>query len=114
MLQPENHIDNFKNIISLNRKLTRKGSKLRYTKSGNRNERFCGWYRSVVIRFIKLVQIGMINRDITKSKELEMKVKSSYADICGKIYTQHGGGQNSNNSDESNNEDLETRSGFEG
>ena len=48
----------------------------------------------------------LTNGDTTKSKELEMKVKSSYAYICG-INNDVLNGHNSDNLDGSDNEDLE-------
>ena len=53
------------------------------------------------------------NRDTAESKELEIKIKLSHADICG---NKNGAlnGCNTNNSDESDNTDLEAYNGFAG
>ena len=53
----------------------------------------------------------MNNRDIFESKELDMKVKLSYADICGK---NNGAlnGHNKINSHESSYQDLEAYNDF--
>ena len=54
---------------------------------------------------------GNYNEDTAESEDIEMKVKSSYANICG----ENNGilnGHSSNNFDESYNEDLESYKGF--
>ena len=45
------------------------------------------WHRNGIKRFNELIRIIMRNRDTSKIKYLEMKVKLSYADMCGERCT---------------------------
>ena len=67
----------------------------------------------VLTFFNELVKIITKSRDIDESTELEMKVKSSYTGIRGR---NNGAlnGQSPNNSNESDNDDLEVYNRFEG
>ena len=64
----ENNVDDYQRIISMKRKLTRKESKLKYTKADKLNDKFRGWYKKGITRYNELVQIVIINRGIAKSK----------------------------------------------
>ena len=48
------------------------------------NDTFCGWHNKCIKKDNELVQIVISNREISKSKESEIRLKSIYAKLCGK------------------------------
>ena len=77
---------------------------------------FHGWHRNGMKRFNGLINIIMRIRDTTENKELEIKLKSVYTDICGGggRGTHTGGVDSLNKSDEFFHDDLEPYNIFAG
>ena len=108
-------MEDYTNISSLNRKLIRKESRPKYKRTKCRNENCCSQHGKVIKRFNKLVKIIKINRDTIQRKELEMKIKSKYIEVCVKSnQSNDGGGDSLNISEESDDENLEVYAGFAG
>ena len=58
----EYNVDNYLMTIRQNQKLRRKDSKLKYTKSDHKHEKFRGWHRNGIKRYNQLVMIVNTNR----------------------------------------------------
>ena len=115
MLLLENNIDDFNKVISLNRKLIRNESRPKYTKVHCEKEKFRGWHRNGIKRFNYLVTCVKKGRACNDSKDMEVKLKSNYAKLCGKLSGINiNGDGNSSDSDDSDDGDLEAYDGFAG
>ena len=115
MLLLENNIDDFNKVISLNRKLIRNESRPKYMKVHCEKEKFRGWHRNGIKRFNYLVTCVKKGRACNDSKDMEVKLKSNYAKLCGKLSGINiNGDGNSSDSDDSDDDDLEAYDGFAG
>ena len=84
MLLLENNAKDYKQMVVLKRKLTRKEAMPKYTKDLNMNEKFKGWSTSGIKRYNNLVKIVKRNRKCSHSNTMEMECKNEYAKLCGK------------------------------
>ena len=101
----ENNVDDYHKIISMKRKLTRKESKQKYKKSDKVNDKFRRWHKKGIKRYNELVWIVNSNREIAKSKELEIKMKSIYAKLCGRGKGTYDGDEERQHIDSGSNDD---------
>ena len=85
MLLLENDRDNFKKCYDMHRLLTRKEANSKYTKVDSNSEIFRGWHTKGIRRFNALVLIIKRHLNTEETKEMEIKLKSRYARICGKM-----------------------------
>ena len=77
----ENNADDYARMYCEKRKIGRKETKPRYTKVECSNKKFKGWDRRGISRFNKIVTAVKRNRELSISKEMEMQLKASYAEI---------------------------------
>ena len=73
-----------------------------------------GWDRKGIRRFNKLVQAVHRNRLTETSREMELKLKEHYMDICGKKKSPSDAEDDDSDDDESDSEELEAYDGFAG
>jgi len=113
MLLLENNANDYKKMVVLNKKLSRKEAKPKYTKDPNNTDKFKGWSKYGIRRYNYLVKVVQMNRKLTHSIEMEVKLKDGYAKICGKDGSRNGVGEVSGDF-ESDDEILEAYDGFAG
>ena len=112
MLLLENNVDDYKQLVDLKRKLTRKEARPKYTKDSNVNENSKGWSRKGIKRYNDLIKVARLGRMTEVSKEMEIELKMKYVEMYGKSGVRNSLGDNGD-SDESDSEDLEAYNGFE-
>ena len=113
MVLLENNVDDYKQLIELERKLTQKKARPKYTKDTNVHEKFKGWSRKEIKRYINLIKVVRLGRDSQVSKKMEIELKLKYARICEKNGVRNGL-EDYSDSDDSDGEDLEAQDGFAG
>ena len=113
MLLLENNAKDYKQMVVLDRKLTRKEAMPKYTKDPNMTEKFKGWSKNGIKRYNDLIKVVKRNRLTTHSKEMEVELKGDYAKLCGKDGRRNGEGELSGD-DLSDDESLEAYDGFAG
>tara|TARA_B100000768_G_C10967018_1_gene244145 strand:+ start:73 stop:522 length:450 start_codon:yes stop_codon:yes gene_type:complete len=113
MLLLENNAKDYKQMVVLDRKLTRKEAMPKYTKDPNLTEKFKGWSKNGIKRYNDLIKVVKRNRLTTHSKEMEVELKGDYAKLCGKDGRRNGEGELSGD-DLSDDESLEAYDGFAG
>ena len=109
----ENNIDDYKQLVDLKSKLTRKEARPKYSTITNENEVSKGWSRKGIKRYNDLVKIVRSGRRTEFSKEMEIDLKLKYAVLCGKSGIANSMGENGD-TDDSDDEDLEAYDGFTG
>ena len=113
MILLETNVDDYQRMKIKKRKLTRKESKPKYTKSDKVNDKFHRWHKKGIKRYNKFVQIVKSYKEIAKSKELEIELKSIYAKLCGKGKGTYDGNEETNNIDSDSEDDgIEGLDGF--
>ena len=83
ILLMENNVDDYKKMYKEGRKIDRKESQPRYTKVQGMNKKFQGWDKKGIKRFNVIVKKVKECREMAVSKEMEMKLKTTYAMITG-------------------------------
>ena len=73
-----------------------------------------GWNRKGIRRFNKLVEGVQRNRSTETSKEMEMKLKDHYMDMCGNKDSPSDAEDDDSDDNESDLEELEAYDGFAG
>ena len=81
MLLLENNVDDYKKLIDLKKRLTRKEARHKYTKDSNVNESYKGWLRKGIKRYNDLIKVVRLCRNTQVSKDIEIKLKLIYARI---------------------------------
>ena len=107
MLLLENDVDDYKQLVDLKRKLTRKEARTKYTKDSNVNESSKGWSRKGMKRYNDLLNVARLGRMTEVGKEKEVEFKMKYAGLCGKSGARSSLGDDGD-SDDSDGEDLES------
>ena len=79
----ENSIDDYKKMYEEERRIDRKEANPRYTKVSIMNQKFQGWNTKGIKRFNFIVKKIKECREMSVSKEMEMKLKMTYARITG-------------------------------
>ena len=113
MMLLENNVDDYKKLVNLERKLTRKETKPKYTKDANVNQTSKGWSRKGIKRYNNLIKVVRLGRMTEVSKEIEIELKMKYARMCGKINVRNSLGGDGD-LDDSDSENLEAYDGFSG
>jgi len=113
MLLLENNVDDYGLLVNLDRQLTRKEARPKYSTISNESEVSKGWSRKGIKRYNDLVKIVRSGRRTEFSKEMEIDLKLKYAVLCGKSGISNSLGENGD-SDDSDDEDLEAYDGFAG
>ena len=110
----ENNLFDYRKAAELKRKISRKEAQPRYTHGGISMSNVKGWDRKGIRRFNKLVQAVHRNRLTETGKEMELKLKDHYMDICGKKKSPSDAEDDDSEDDESDSEELEAYDGFAG
>jgi len=113
MLLLENNAKDYKQMVVLKRKLTRKEAMPKYTKDSNMTEKFKGWSKKGIKRYNDLIKVVKRNRLTTHSKNMEVELKGDYAKLCGKDGRRNGE-EGLSGDDVSDDESLEAYDGFAG
>ena len=92
MLLLENNATDYKQMVLLDKKLTRKEARPKYTKDPNMTEKFKGWSKSGIKRYNNLVKVVKKNRKCSHSNAMEVELKKEYAKLCGKDGNLNEGG----------------------
>ena len=84
MILLEKNVDDYKQLVDLNRKLTWKETRPKYKKDSNVNEKYNRWLRKGIKRYNDLIRVVRLGRmtEVSKEKEIELKIK--YEGMCGK------------------------------
>ena len=110
----ENNLVDYKKAAGEKRKISRKESQPIYTQGGSSMSNTKGWNRKGIRRFNKLVQGVQRNRSTETSKEMEMKLKDHYMDMCGNKDSPSDAEDDDSDDNESDLEELEAYDGFAG
>ena len=111
MLLLENNATDYKQMVLLDKKLTRKEARPKYTKDPNMTKKFKGWSKNGIKRYNNLVQVVKKNRKCSHSNAMEVELKKEYAKLCGKDGNLNEGGGLDDN-EVSDDESLEAYDGF--
>ena len=107
----ENNADDYVRMYHEKRKIGRREAKPRYTKVECSEKKFKGWDKRGISRFNKIVTAVKRNREMSTSKEMEMKLKANYAGISGNVAEND---IDDSNDDEGELEDVMGYDGFAG
>ena len=113
MLLLENNVDDYKQLLDLKRKLTRKEERPKYTKNSNINESSNRWSCKGIKRYNDIIKVVRLDRMTEVSKEMEIQLKMKYVGMCGEIGVRNSLGDYGD-SDNSDGEDLEAYNRFAG
>jgi len=80
----ENNADDYAKMFREQRKISRKEARPKYTKVECVDKKFKGWDRKGIKRFNHIVAAVKKNRQLTTSKEMEMRLKLKYVELSGK------------------------------
>ena len=114
MMLLENNLDEYKPLIELKMKLTRKEAMPKYTKDPNTNDFFKEWLRKGIKRYNGIIKGLRLDINTQVSKEMKIELKLKYARIWRKIGVRNGLGDDIDSDDNSDGEDLEAYDGFAG
>ena len=67
-------VDDYKQLVELKTKLTRKEARPKYTKDSNLNKKSKGWLRKRIKRYNDLIKIVRLSRTKEVSKEMEFEL----------------------------------------
>ena len=81
----KNNADDYAQMHREQRKISRKESKPKYTKVECVKKKFKGWDRRGIRRFNNIVKVVRKNRELSESKNMELKLKSKYTEVSGKV-----------------------------
>ena len=80
----ENNVYDYKQLVYLKTKMTRKETRPKCTKDSNVNEKSKGWSRKGIKRYNNLIKVVRLGRMTEVSKENEIELKMKYTGMCGK------------------------------
>ena len=102
----ENYAEDYAKMYHEQKKVSRKDARPKYTKVECSNKKFKGWDRRGIYRFNCIVAVVKKNRELSESKDMEMKLKLRYIELSGK--------ENEGNDDSDyENCDLEELNGYD-